>query len=226
MKFFNFLKKIFDIFLIFFLGNRNCLGCKNNLKIKEFIEKKFIGNCCWENIKKTIPIKIFINKKDIKIFSLGEYSGPLKKILYSKYYGNSYVYNFIGDKIAEKIIENKIKFDYIIPVPQHFIRRISRGFNQTELIANSISNKTGIPVLLDILYFNSYKKEQNQMEKKEKENLEKNIFYAKNLNKIYLKKICIIDDIYTTGYTIKNIIKTLKNNFENCSVFVAARCKQ
>ena len=215
------------IILIFILSNKKCYYCKEYLKINELYNKQFIGECCWKKLNKTIPIIFYYKKKKIKLFSLGFYSGFLKKILYAKYYKNNLIYKLIGEKMADYIKEYDLKIDYLIPIPKHIIRRINRGFNQTEEIANSIGNKLKIKILNSI-FFKEYKEEQSKIEKEKKLEQNDDIFYLFNqYEKFNKKNICIIDDIYTTGYTIKCALDVLeKTEYEECIIFVAARCYQ
>ena len=54
---------------------------------------------------------------------------------------------YFAGEIAQ-IIENKqLKFDYIIALPMHQSKEKIRGFNQTKIIANSLSKRIGIPVI-------------------------------------------------------------------------------
>ena len=69
-----------------------------------------------------------------------------KKLVYDlKYYDKK----FAATHIAKKLIEPLCSFespDILVPVPLHANRLKERGFNQSELIANSISELTSIPV--------------------------------------------------------------------------------
>lgn len=98
--------------------------------------------------------------------------------------------------------------DAICPVPLHTKRLIWRGFNQSTELAKQISRSTNIPVLNTALVRTRNTKPQTQLGHKErKENL-KNAFAA-NPEQIRGKSILLIDDVYTTGATLRECSKAI-----------------
>ncbi|MCH2189057.1 hypothetical protein MK079_04500 [Candidatus Gracilibacteria bacterium] len=99
-----------------------------------------------------------------------------------------------------------------IPVPLHFLKKIKRGYNQSFLLADGLSETTGIPCRTDIIYRKKYTRQQSHLGKKERQENIKNAFV---INKKYTdildkKHIILVDDVVSTGATlneIKNIIK-------------------
>jgi len=99
----------------------------------------------------------------------------------------------------------------IIPIPLSKKRFKERGYNQTELIAKNISDKTKIPLALDVLYKNRHTETQVSIKNKAERiaNL-KNVFGVKNRGAMRNKNIILIDDVTTTGTTIAEATRTLK----------------
>lgn len=105
--------------------------------------------------------------------------------------------------------------DYIVPVPLHSRRLRWRGFNQSLLLAERISENIA-PLMkievLDILERNKYRKPQMTIKKYQDrmKNVE-NIFCLKNeLPVLKNKNILLVDDIATTGATIGECARMLK----------------
>ena len=91
--------------------------------------------------------------------------------------------------------------DALIPVPLHKSRMRKRGFNQAALVAERMGERLGIPVeekLLIRVKKTSPQKELNDSARRE--NL-KNAFQLCG-NDVKLKRVVLIDDIYTTGSTL------------------------
>ena len=86
-----------------------------------------------------------------------------------------------------------------------------RGYNQTELIAKQISKSLNIKMEKDILIKDINTKPQSELNKTERKNNIKNVFKLQNIQKIENKKIVIFDDIYTTGSTVNECSRILKN---------------
>lgn len=106
----------------------------------------------------------------------------------------------------------------IVPVPLHPRRLRWRGFNQSELLAQELSQSLAAPLLIpieNILIRKKYNKPQ--MEIRNYQDRLKNvrdIFYALNTQVYILKNktVLLVDDIATTGATLEECAKILKEN--------------
>jgi len=99
----------------------------------------------------------------------------------------------------------------IIPVPLEKSRLKWRGFNQAEEIAKELANFLNIKVWTNVLVKTKRTFPQVEIENKNKrkENVI-GIFSCQNSEKIKNKKILLVDDVYTTGSTMNEAAKTLK----------------
>lgn len=89
----------------------------------------------------------------------------------------------------------------VVPIPAHPLRRISRGYNQSELLASAISKESGIPVKMDILRKTKYTERQvTAQTKAERLNRQRNSF--KVTGPLPYTNIILIDDVTTTGTTL------------------------
>jgi ComF family protein len=89
----------------------------------------------------------------------------------------------------------------VVPIPAHPLRRISRGYNQSELLASAISKESGIPVKMDILRKTKYTERQvTAKTKAERLNRQRNSF--KVTGSLPYTNIILIDDVTTTGTTL------------------------
>ncbi len=115
-----------------------------------------------------------------------------------------------------KSLDNQPSFGNFIlcAVPLHKSKLKQRGFNQAEEIAKHLSNFFKIPLLSDILL--KTKKTLPQMALGKEKRL-KNILNAFEINpqtkiKIENKKILLVDDVFTTGATMEECARILKQN--------------
>lgn len=139
------------------------------------------------------------------------YKNPLlKKALHLfKYQGIEALAKPLGEIFSRKFQQSKFSlndFDFIVPVPLHQRRRRTRGFNQAEVLARALdAQKTNCSILLRPVY------RKPQVELKEaarKENI-KNCFFCPSRKKIKDKNILLIDDMKTTGATVRECRLTL-----------------
>lgn len=115
-----------------------------------------------------------------------------------------YLYFFtkcIEDR-AKDIIE-PMNLDAFSYVPVHKKRLRKRGFNQAKIIAREMSRIYSIPCL-DLLGRKKETKAMKNLGASERFHNLKDAFYFKDMNikKGYLSRVCIVDDIFTTGATM------------------------
>lgn len=99
----------------------------------------------------------------------------------------------------------------IIPVPLHYKRLVSRGFNQAGLLASSLARQ--LPVRLPLS--NPLKRQKNTLSQKglAAKDRRKNIHNAFILKKkARIHHVAVIDDVVTTCETVTEISRVLKKN--------------
>ncbi len=102
------------------------------------------------------------------------------------------------------------QFDMIIPIPLSSARFRERGFNQSELLARSISNHFDIPISTDQLKKIRNTSSQSLLKEKERWTNIHGAFIKKNQKIIINKNILLIDDLLTTGATCSEAALILK----------------
>jgi ComF family protein len=124
----------------------------------------------------------------------------------------------LGRIMVKSIIESNLPLpDLIIPVPLHKKRIRWRGFNQSELLANFISQNLAqgfeIPVCTDILSRKKYTTPQMKIKNyaQRKKNLQNSFVLGEGKTTLIKdKKILLVDDVATTGSTIFECGRILK----------------
>lgn len=103
-------------------------------------------------------------------------------------------------------------------------KKYLRGYNQTELITDILCEKLSITNGKNYISKIKNTKVQSTLDYNgRKENI-KNAFLVNNKNELYGKKVIIFDDICTTGSTVNEIAKILKNvGVNNILVIVLAK---
>ncbi|MBR2704822.1 MAG: ComF family protein [Clostridia bacterium] len=160
-------------------------------------------------------------------FWLYKYDDIRSLILRYKFNECSYLYITISELILydEKARAILNKSDYIISVPIHKRRRYERGYNQCELIAKRLSDKTeNLEYLSNVLAKKKNIVPQSTLSKEDRINNIRDAFYIKNRIDLTNKTVILLDDIYTTGSTVGECIKVLKTlNYKSIYVFTIAK---
>lgn len=189
-------------------------------------------NICTECSKKIEEYKILrIEKSTSKYIEqqcfIYKYEGKIREaILKFKFQEEAYLYRTFAKIILDnlEVCEYIKKFDIIIPVPIHRKRRLERGYNQSELVANEISKQLIINTEKNILIKIRNNPKQSTLKLEERKSNVKNVYEVKQNQKIKDKKILLIDDIFTTGNTVNECAKKLKEaGASKVSVLTIAR---
>ena len=183
------------------------------------INEKYICDSCYYEIKKLEISRII--KNNSKYYSsylyLFKYEGMIRdKIIDYKFNDKSYLYStFVEILLRNQKCKRYIKsFDIIIPVPISNKRMKERGYNQCELITKEISKKLNIQTDSKLIRKSLDNKPQSSLNKTERIDNVKNVYSinTEKTNLIKNTKVLIFDDIYTTGSTVNEISRVLKQN--------------
>ena len=214
-------------FLINIIYPNRCIFCNEVIeydkiscnKCSEFVKPYDIDDAICENNRSD-------SKIDMAICVYGYDMGVENAVRNLKFYGVKYnaakmaeaIYNQIKTVIGEE------PFDYVIPVPMTKKDKKKRGYNQSELICKSLSELYSMNYDNNILVKIIQNKKQHDLDKYDREKNIKNVYAVIDKDKINGKTILIIDDVYTTGATLRECAKELKQNGAN-KIYAAVYAK-
>jgi competence protein ComFC len=139
--------------------------------------------------------------KHLKYHFIKELIHPLAKILISEIKNSHFLTNnFTADESSS----------LVIPIPLHRKKFLWRGFNQSELLAQKIAQEFELELKTNVLLKIKNTHSQTDLKEKERRLNIKNTFEIKNGSLIKEKIIFLIDDVMTTGSTLKEAAKILK----------------
>ncbi len=93
--------------------------------------------------------------------------------------------------------------DLIVPVPLHPKKKIIRGYNQSEMFAEGLSESMNIPILADGLKRLEHSESQTKKHRKERSENVKEAFAVNRHKQLEGKHILLVDDVLTTGSTLE-----------------------
>lgn len=143
-----------------------------------------------------------------------EYKGPLITFLkFLKYRG----YDGFAKGAAAFMAYQYFKLnwpipDLIVPVPQDFLKRIQRGYNQSALLAQELSFLLKVPYY-PVLFKRLGAYSQTSLSLKKRRGLSSKSFFLNKKNQVQDKVILLVDDVRTTGKTLEVCIETLHKGF-------------
>ena len=230
-KFFKFLfikYKKFKNIIIDILFPRFCLRCQkegdwicpNCLSTISILEYEYCPFCIQKISEKDTCLK-HENKNLEKLFFAISYEDSLirkaiKKFKYppflrelTPYFCYLIISHFLS--IENKTILEDKDNSFLIPVPISPSRKRWRGYSESEEIAKQLSISLKIPILTNNLIKIKKTEPQSKLSKSQRIENVKNVFEIKNAQEIEGKRIFLVDDVFTTGATMEECARVLKN---------------
>lgn len=116
--------------------------------------------------------------------------------------------------------------DLLVPVPLHRWRLLGRRYNQSALLALGLGRQCGIAVCADALRRVRATPPQGRLNARQRQKNVRRAFSLdpRRLSQVRGKRIVLVDDVYTTGATVKECASTLlKAGAERVDVLCVAR---
>lgn len=170
-----------------------CLQCEEE-------SKKLICNTCLSKIIRAKP-----TSEQIRHYGLFE--DPLKNLIYQFKFENKFGLARPFAQLLTDIAPRQV--DVIIPVPLHISRLRERTYNQSALMAKELSSLLGIPTRLTLLRKIRATFSQTDLPKSKRQSNVRGSFEVTDSSRINGKRVLLIDDVYTTGATLQECVKTL-----------------
>lgn len=116
----------------------------------------------------------------------------------------------LGDLLAAALPRDEA-FDFVTAVPLHWRRQWQRGFNQSQLLAGSLSRRSGLPLISPLRRVKSTAAQASLSNTGRRRNVS-GAFVARRriAGRIEGKRILLIDDVMTTGSTATACALALK----------------
>lgn len=164
---------------------RTCKNCRGKTKIYAFLSPLFYDN------------------------------GPVKDLIhYLKYRRVRSISNVLAGLAVDYINKYKIAFLVedlvVVPIPLYKSRRAERGFNQAELIAKDMASILKLKINCKLLIKDKKTRFQMELSGVERKNNLVGVFKVVDPEKVKDKNFLLLDDVKTTGATLEEAAKTLK----------------
>jgi competence protein ComFC len=200
-------------------GSYFCSDCTENIKQTDLVcptcERAAIGGQTHPICRRRFGLD--------GLWSLGVYQDPLRGAIKKlKYRGVKEVavilINIILDYwvryqpfLLDEIKKSLGKEWLVVPVPLHWYRQNSRGFNQSALVSQELAARMGLKYQ-EVLIRSRYTKSQVKLKGRERSQNIKNAFSLNTKYQIQNTNIILVDDVWTTGSTLRECCYILKRS--------------
>lgn len=142
----------------------------------------------------------------------GVYTETLQQMILAFKNGRSELDVILG-RLADSAFQGSPfyeRIDLLVPVPLHWTRRLSRGYNQSHLLAKRLNHPTA-RICTDLVRVRRTKPQPAVATPAARARNVREAFAVRPDHRFTGKTICLIDDIKTTGATLNECARTLKD---------------
>lgn len=151
-----------------------------------------------------------------RFYSWGAYEDKilreaLRRFKYHGTYGFAHPFSAMLHDLIKPFLSSLPGESIVVPIPMDPARKRERGYNQAELLAEKFSEKISLPLAADVLQKIKITPSQTSLSREERILNIKDSFGISNQEKIRNKNILLVDDISTTGATLNEAARVLKD---------------
>lgn len=157
-------------------------------------------------------------------WALYSYESPAKELLRDlKFHQKTWILKAFRAAFEDFARSFNGEIDFIVPVPVHYGKLLTREFNQSFLIAKILGKKTGKPVLQALAKPHATPLQSSLSREERSVNL-RGAFKVRRPEKLRGKTVLLVDDIFTTGATAGEAARVLKEaGAKRIELFTIAR---
>jgi len=149
-----------------------------------------------------------------RMLRLGVFEDPLKHLIHlAKYHRRWPLCELLADRLVacERVKGLLTETDILVPVPLYLRRHISRGYNQADVIARRIGKVCRIPVLHPARRVRNTETQTHLSQAQRAANVRGAFALKRCARKLFAKHVVLVDDVMTTGSTLRELGRTLKH---------------
>jgi len=201
--------------LLNLLYPQNCLICSN--KINDLKARPICGDCINKIEINSEASRIEGTAEDLAFdcaFYAARYEEVMKRcICLFKYDSKTQLADLLGKLMSDFAVRNigAEEIDMIVPVPLHPVKLRERQFNQSELLAAHLARKMNKNVVRDKVKRIKYTAPQTKLKRDQRLKNVRGAFLVKKNADFKEKTVLLVDDVLTTGATLHECAKALKD---------------
>jgi ComF family protein len=147
------------------------------------------------------------------VLRLGVFTDPLKHLIHQVKYHRRWP---LAEVLADRLLEQEpvkglmSETDAVVPVPLHRLRQISRGYNQAEVVARRLASRCGRKFARPVIRLRNTDSQTDMTSAAQREENMRDAFALLNPRPVRGKHVVVIDDVMTTGATLRAVARALR----------------
>jgi len=123
--------------------------------------------------------------------------------------------NFFGNEMGKRLLKTSWlrDVDLLVPIPLHRNKELERGYNQSRVLCEGISEATQLPISM-ILKKQKAGKSATKGNRMDRMTSRKIVFQIESKIPSNVNHILIVDDVITTGATLESAFQVIRKEFQ------------
>jgi ComF family protein len=194
--------------------------CATCLRLAEPLSAEYFCTSCGTPFQNRFPLdeqgRCALCRAGLRGFDaaccFGAYEGVLRELIHIYKYGKVRTLARPLSGLLVRALARDERYDLVTPVPLHWSRRWSRGFNQSDLLAREVTRRTGIPFARTLRRARVTAAQAGLSNTARRRNVASAFECRRLLGSAAFegKRILLIDDVMTTGSTAAACARELR----------------
>ncbi len=200
-----------------------CALCRTFLN-----ERSVLCEPCRASVKPIVSVETPVTRSvSMRVHAIGDYRDPLRAMILAKGWSNRVVATQLGQLLWDLTCVKHLPCDYLVPIPLHWRRYASRGYNQAEVMAQEIARLHGSAPVVDMLKRVKHTAPQSQFTADGRQENLHGVFALRpgtDASTLRGKHVVFVDDLMTTGATLQAAAKVVRR-FKPASMRAVVACR-
>ncbi|MFI3305032.1 MAG: ComF family protein [Rikenellaceae bacterium] len=194
-----------------------CIKCLSDVPLTEFEFDPY--NQMEERVKALSP---YVEHAAALIYYIKR-SRWVRVIHNMKYRGEFYHAELLGEWLGLQLRRSNYyrEIDCVVGVPLHPFRQMTRGYNQSDLIAAGCAKAMGAEAMRGVISRKRFNRAQVKTQRDNRWSNVDNLFTISNIKRLQGRNILIVDDVFTTGATILSCVEEIHKCLPDSRIWVA-----
>lgn len=174
-------------------------------------DRLVLCDACMTHVTPVVSVGLAVTAtKEVRVFAVSEYKDPLRSMILAKNHSDIVAARQLGQLMWERTYIKNLPFEYIVAIPAHWSRSAKRGYNQSVEMARVISRLSGKPLVQPVVRTKRTKL-QAELNKELRASNVREAFEicGDTWEMLQGKHILVVDDLLTTGATMKAVVRQL-----------------
>lgn len=157
-----------------------------------------------------------------RVIALGYYAGALRRaVRVFKYGGYRALGHWLGEMLARRVVREVGGIDAVVPVPGGRWRKKRRGFDPPAVVAGPVARWLAAPVEAGVVYRARDGDSSRTHQRVDREVEVRERFRCGAPGALAGARVLLVDDVYTTGASIEEVVRLLREEAGARSVVAA-----